>query len=98
MNIYVDFEGEREVYIGLREGELVARLYWESSVDSCLEKTVTLKHITVMDRDLVMVKDKEDTEDFVVLDNGKVVNIKNGEYLYYYFVFGEDNQDLIKKK
>ena len=89
MNINVGFE-ERELKIGTVEGRSFVNFYWNGGIDSCFEKTITVKCITVTDKELAKVDFDNSVEEFIVLDNGKTVNIKDKEYLYNYFMYGEE--------
>ena len=76
----------KKLYVGLQEGKSFANLYWNSGIDTSLEKEVEMQVITIgvdNGRDI-------DFLDFLNI-NGKTIEIKaeNYDLLYNYFIYGE---------
>ena len=76
----------KTLYVGLQEGNLFVNLYWNSGIDTSLEKEVEMQVITIgvdNGRDI-------DFLDFLNI-NGKTIEIKaeNYDLLYNYFIYGE---------
>lgn len=76
----------KTLYVGLQQGELFVNLYWNSGIDTSLEKEVEIQVITIgvdNGRDI-------DFLDFLNI-NGKTIEIKaeNYDLLYNYFIYGE---------
>ena len=76
----------KTLYVGLQEGKSFVDLYWNSGVDTSLEKEVEIQVITIG------VDNGRDIEflDFLNI-NGKTIEIKaeNYDLLYNYFIYGE---------
>ena len=76
----------KKLYIGLQEGKLFVNLYWNSGIDTSLEKEVEMQVITIG------VDNGRDIEFLEFLNiNGKTIEIKaeNYDLLYNYFIYGE---------
>ena len=73
------------LYVGLQEGELFAKTYWNGGVDSCLEKEIEVNIISVITKN-------EDIEiqEFLVLENGETINLEEQEKIYNMFIYGEN--------
>ena len=76
----------KTLYVGLQEGKSFVNLYWNSGIDTSLEKEVEIQVITIgvdNGRDI-------DFLDFLNI-NGKTIEIKAEDYdlLYNYFIYGE---------
>ena len=76
----------KTLYVGLQEGNLFVNLYWNSGIDTSLEKEVEMQVITIG------VDNGKDIDflDFLNI-NGKTIEIKaeNYDLLYNYFIYGE---------
>lgn len=76
----------KTLYVGLQEGKPFVNLYWNSGIDTSLEKEVEIQVITIG------VDNGRDIEflDFLNI-NGKTIEIKaeNYDLLYNYFIYGE---------
>ena len=76
----------KTLYVGLQEGNLFVNLYWNSGIDTSLEKEVEMQVITIG------VDNGKDIEFLEFLNiNGKTIEIKaeNYDLLYNYFIYGE---------
>lgn len=76
----------KTLYVGLQEGKSFVNLYWNSGVDTSLEKEVEIQVITIgvdNGRNINFL-------DFLNI-NGKTIEIKveNYDLLYNYFIYGE---------
>lgn len=83
--VYVNAE-VKTLYVGLQEGNLFVNLYWNSGIDTSLEKEVEMQVITIG------VDNGKDIEFLEFLNiNGKTIEIKaeNYDLLYNYFIYGE---------
>lgn len=83
--VYVNAE-VKTLYVGLQEGNLFVNLYWNSGIDTSLEKEVEMQVITIG------VDNGKDIEFLEFLNiNGKTIKIKaeNYDLLYNYFIYGE---------
>ena len=83
--VYVNAE-VKTLYVGLQEGNLFVNLYWNSGIDTSLEKEVEIQVITIG------VDNGKDIEFLEFLNiNGKTIEIKaeNYDLLYNYFIYGE---------
>lgn len=76
----------KKLYVGLQEGKSFVNLYWNSGIDTSLEKEVEMQVITIG------VDNGKDIDflDFLNI-NGKTIEIKaeNYDFLYNYFIYGE---------
>lgn len=76
----------KTLYVGLQEGKSFVNLYWNSGIDTSLEKEVEIQVITIG------VDNGKDIDflDFLNI-NGKTIEIKveNYDLLYNYFIYGE---------
>ena len=83
--VYVNAE-VKTLYVGLQEGNLFVNLYWNSGIDTSLEKEVEMQVITIG------VDNGKDIDflDFLNI-NDKTIEIKaeNYDLLYNYFIYGE---------
>ena len=83
--VYVNAE-VKKLYVGLQEGKSFINLYWNSGIDTSLEKEVEIQVITIG------VDNGKDIDflDFLNI-NGKTIQIKveNYDLLYNYFIYGE---------
>ena len=76
----------KTLYVGLQEGNLFVNLYWNSGIDTSLEKEVEMQVITIG------VDNGKDIEFLEFLNiNDKTIEIKaeNYDLLYNYFIYGE---------
>ena len=76
----------KTLYVGLQEGNLFVNLYWNSGIDTSLEKEVEMQVITIG------VDNGKDIEFLEFLNiNNKTIEIKaeNYDLLYNYFIYGE---------
>ena len=76
----------KKLYVGLQEGKSFVNLYWNSGIDTSLEKEVEMQVITIG------VDNGKDIEFLEFLNiNGKTIEIKAEHYdlLYNYFIYGE---------
>ena len=76
----------KTLYVGLQEGNLFVNLYWNSGIDTSLEKEVEVQVITIG------VDNGRDIEFLEFLNiNNKTIEIKaeNYDLLYNYFIYGE---------
>ena len=83
--VYVNAE-VKTLYVGLQEGESFVNLYWNSGIDTSLEKEVEIQVITIG------VDNGRDIEFLEFLNiNNKTIEIKaeNYDLLYNYFIYGE---------
>lgn len=83
--VYVNAE-VKTLYVGLQEGNLFVNLYWNSGIDTSLEKEVEMQVITIG------VDNGKDIEFLEFLNiNNKTIEIKaeNYDLLYNYFIYGE---------
>ena len=83
--VYVNAE-DKTLYVGIQEGNLFVNLYWNSGIDTSLEKEVEMQVITIG------VDNGKDIEFLEFLNiNGKTIEIKaeNYDLLYNYFIYGE---------
>ena len=83
--VYVNAE-VKTLYVGLQEGNLFVNLYWNSGIDTSLEKEVEMQVITIG------VDNGKDIEFLEFLNiNNKTIEIKaeNYDLLYNYFTYGE---------
>ena len=83
--VYVNAE-VKTLYVGLQEGNLFGNLYWNSGIDTSLEKEVEMQVITIG------VDNGKDIEFLEFLNiNNKTIEIKaeNYDLLYNYFIYGE---------
>ena len=83
--VYVKAE-IKTLYVGLQEGSLFVNLYWNSGIDTSLEKEVEMQVITIG------VDNGRDIEFLEFLNiNDKAIEIKaeNYDLLYNYFIYGE---------
>ena len=83
--VYVNAE-VKTLYVGLQEGNWFVNLYWNSGIDTSLEKEVEIQVITIG------VDNGKDIEFLEFLNiNGKTIEIKaeNYDLLYNYFIYGE---------
>ena len=83
--VYVNAE-VKTLYVGLQEGNLFVNLYWNSRIDTSLEKEVEMQVITIG------VDNGKDIDFLEFLNiNGKTIEIKaeNYDLLYNYFIYGE---------
>ena len=83
--VYVNAE-VKTLYVGLQEGNLFVSLYWNSGIDTSLEKEVEMQVITIG------VDNGKDIEFLEFLNiNNKTIEIKaeNYDLLYNYFIYGE---------
>ena len=83
--VYVNAE-VKTLYVGLQEGKSFVNLYWNSGIDTSLEKEVEMQVITIG------VDNGKDIEFLEFLNiNNKIIEIKSENYnlLYNYFIYGE---------
>ena len=83
--VYVNAE-VKTLYVGLQEGNLFVNLYWNSGIDTSLEKEVEMQVITIG------VDNGKDIDFFLFfIINNKAIEIKaeNYDLLYNYFIYGE---------
>ena len=83
--VYVNAE-VKTLYVGLQEGKPFVNLYWNSRIDTSLEKKVEMQVITIG------VDNGKDIEFLEFLNiNNKTIEIKaeNYDLLYNYFIYGE---------
>ena len=83
--VYVNAE-VKTLYVGLQERKLFVKLYWNSGIDTSLEKEVEMQVITIG------IDNGKDIEFLEFLNiNNKTIEIKteNYELLYNYFIYGE---------
>ena len=83
--VYVNAE-VKTLYVGLQEGKLFVNLYWNSGIDTSLEKEVEMQVITIG------VDNGKDIDFLEFLNiNNKTIEIKaeNYDLLYNYFIYGE---------
>ena len=83
--VYVNAE-VKTLYVGLQEGNLFVNVYWNSGIDTSLEKEVEMQVITIG------VDNGKDIEFLEFLNiNNKTIEIKaeNYDLLYNYFIYGE---------
>lgn len=83
--VYVNAE-VKTLYVGLQEGKLFVNLYWNSGIDTSLEKEVEMQVITIG------IDNGKDIEFLEFLNiNNKTIEIKaeNYDLLYNYFIYGE---------
>ena len=76
----------KKLYVGLQEGKLFVNLYWNSGIDTSLEKEVEMQVITIG------VDNGKDIDFLEFLNiNNKTIEIKaeNYDLLYNYFIYGE---------
>ena len=76
----------KTLYVGLQEGKPFVNLYWNSGIDTSLEKKVEMQVITIG------VDNGKDIEFLEFLNiNNKTIKIKaeNYDLLYNYFIYGE---------